>query len=47
MMGRFAMNGVRSSGSGSYIGIDGESLVWQIKLAEMNMFGTQMILNTI
>ena len=36
MMGRFAMNGVRSSGSGSYIGIDGESLVWQIQLAEMN-----------
>ena len=27
---------VRSSGSGSYIGIDGESLVWQIQLAEMN-----------
>ena len=34
--GTFCYEWVRSSGSGSYIGIDGESLVWQIQLAEMN-----------
>ena len=35
-MVRFAMNGVRSAGQSSYMGIDGESLLWQIQLAEMN-----------
>ena len=43
---RFAMNGIRSAGQSSYMGIDGESLLWQIQLAEMMLRNTLMTLVT-
>ena len=35
---RTAMNTVQSAGAGSYMGIDGESYVWQIQLSEINVY---------
>ena len=35
---RTAMNTVQSAGANSYMGIDGESYVWQVQLSELSVY---------